>query len=300
MDATVTSHEASAHPLPATLRLGPVHLTVSDLERSVGWYQRALGLQLHARDDDAATAQLGDGDRVVVQLVEERGARPAGRHAGLYHYALLYPSREELARAVVRLIRAHAPVQGASDHGTHEAIYLPDPDGNGIELAADRPRDRWTSFEEEFARGGPQPLDLEDLLRTVEGEPPAERVAPSLVVGHVHLHVGSIEDAMRFYHDVLGFDLQAMIPTAAFVSAGGYHHHLAFNVWRGPGVPAAPEHTVGLRHWTVQLDTAAEVSEVRARVEAAGSPTEAYEDGFMGRDPSGIAVRIESDPEAAR
>lgn len=286
----------SATPLPATLRLGPVHLTVSDLSRSIDWYVRSLGLQLQARDFDAGTAELGDGSDAVLVLTEERGARPAGRHAGLYHYALLYPSREELARAAVRLMTAQTPIQGASDHGTHEAIYLPDPDGNGIELAADRPKDQWPSPEEEFGRGGPLPLDFESLIATVQGEDAVERVGPGLRVGHLHLHVGSIEEGLRFYRDVIGFDVWALIPTAAFVSAGGYHHHLGFNVWRGEGVPAAPEHTVGLRQWTVQLDTPAEVDEVRERAEAAGYPVDRDEAGFTVRDPWQIPLRIEVRP----
>ena len=290
---TVIETQKSAHPLPDTLRLGAVHITVSDLERALAWYQDALGLQIHARDEDHARAELGDGDFTSIVLVEERGARPAGRHAGLYHYALLYPSREELARAAVRLMVKRTPIQGASDHGTHEAIYLPDPDGNGIELAADRPRDQWPSPEEEFGRGGPLPLEFEDLLRTVEGEEPRERVGIGLRVGHVHLHVGSVDQSLAFYRDVVGFDVWARIPTAAFVSAGGYHHHLGFNVWRGEGAPPAPAHTVGLRHWTVLLDTAEEVSDVRARIEAAGVSIEAHENGFEVRDPSQNALRIE-------
>jgi catechol 2,3-dioxygenase len=292
MNATLVTARPSPTPLPATLQLGPVHITVTDLDRSLDWYQRALGFELHSRED--GRAELGDGELVTVVLVEDREAQPAGRHAGLYHYALLYSSRAELARAAVRIVEGRVPIQGASDHGTHEAIYLPDPDGNGIELAADRPRDQWPSPEEEFGRGGPLPLDLADLLRTVEGEPMRERVGPGLRVGHVHLHVGSIEENLVFYRDVIGFDVWALIPSAAFVSAGGYHHHLGFNVWRGNGVPPAPEHTVGLRHWTVRLDTPTEVSEVRQRVEAAGIPIEAYEDAFLVRDPSGNALLIEA------
>ena len=286
---TITS-SPSPTPLPATLSLGPVHLTVSDLDRSVDWYEHALGLRTHSRAD--GTAELGDGARTVLVLVEDRNARPAGRHSGLYHYALLYPSREELARATVRLMNARTLVQGASDHGTHEAIYLPDPDGNGIELAADRPRDRWPSPEEEFGRGGPMPLDIENLLATVAGEQPRAQVGEGLRVGHLHLHVASIDEGLRFYRDVLGFDVWAQIPTAAFVSAGGYHHHLGFNTWRGEGIPAQPERTVGLRHWTVQLEREDELAEVRVRIEAAGIPVEANENGFVVRDPFGIPLRI--------
>src|SRR5436190_9878170 len=273
MNTTAVAARRSATPLPDTLTLGPVHLTVTNLAASTDWYERALGLRVHSREDGRAA--LGDGSTTVLVLVEDPQAQPAGRHAGLYHYALLYPSREELARATLRLIEQRTPVQGASDHGTHEAIYLPDPDGNGIELAADRPREEWPTPEEEFGRGGPQPLDVANLLATVGGEQPAPTIGEGLRMGHVHLHVGSIDDGLRFYSDVIGLDVWAQIPTAAFVSAGGYHHHLGFNTWRGDGVPAPPEHTVGLRHWTIQLDTGAEVDEVRRRVEAAGIRVEA-------------------------
>jgi catechol 2,3-dioxygenase len=289
MSTITVQSSRSATPLPDNLSLGPVELTVPSLDRSVEWYETALGLRTHSRSD--GRAELGDGSSTVLVLVEDADAQPAGRHAGLYHYALLYPSREELARATMRLIVQRVPVQGASDHGTHEAIYLPDPDGNGIELAADRPRDQWPSPEEEFGRGGPLPLDVDNLLSTIAGEDPVATVGDGLRMGHVHLHVGSIEDGLRFYSDVLGFDVWAQIPSAAFVSAGGYHHHLGFNVWRGEGVPPAPEHTIGLRHWTIQLD---DVSEVRARIDAAGIAVEDAETGFVVRDPWGIALRFEA------
>jgi catechol 2,3-dioxygenase len=278
--------------LPGALRLGPVHLTVRDLDRSVDWYQRALGLRVHERDD--GTAFLGDGVEASVVLHEDLQARPAGRHAGLYHYALLYPSRQELARAALRVSASRAPIQGASDHGTHEAIYLPDPDGNGIELAADRPREQWPTPEEEFSRGGPLPLDLESLLQTVAGEQPSGSVGEGLRVGHLHLHVGDVEQGLAFYRDVLGFEVWAQLPTAAFVSAGGYHHHLAFNTWRGRGVGPAPDHTVGLREWTIGLPAAGDVEAVRARLTAAGIPTDGSADGFAVRDPWGITVRFET------
>ena len=280
----------TAAPLPASLRLGAVHLTVADLARSVAWYELALGLRVHRYGDD--DAELGDGGETVVVLHEDRQARPAGRHAGLYHVALLYPTREELARATVRLAATRTPIQGASDHGTHEALYLPDPDGNGIELAADRPRELWPTPQEEFGRGGPQPLDIDDLLATVQDEPPAERVGEGLRTGHLHLHVGDVEQGLAFYRDVVGFEVWALLPSAAFVSAGGYHHHLGFNTWKGQGVGPAPEHTVGLRHWTIQLP-AQDLADVRDRLTQAGHPVEPVEGGFQARDPWQTAVRFE-------
>lgn len=290
MTSLADTHRPAARPLPATLSLGAVHLTVSSLDRSVAFYQESIGLHVHRHG--ATAAELGDGVTTVLVLVEDAQARHAGRHAGLYHFALLYPSRQELARAAVRLSVTRAPVDGASDHGTHEALYLSDPDGNGIELAADRPRDRWPTPEEEFSGGGPRALDLKGLLATVAGEAPAPSVAHGLRVGHVHLHVGDIDLGLAFYRDVLGFEVWGMLPSAAFVSAGGYHHHLGFNVWRGRGVGPAPAGVVGLRHWTIELETAEEVAEVRRRFDAATLPVEPAEGGFVAHDPWGIAVRV--------
>jgi catechol 2,3-dioxygenase len=271
--------------LPAALRLGPVHLTVSELERSLDWYERALGLQVNRGGGEEA--ELGDGTETVLVLHEDPQSRPAGCHAGLYHYALLFPGREELARVALRVAAARTPIQGASDHGTHEAIYLPDPDGNGIELAADRPREQWPT---DIYAQGPAPLDLDSVLGTVAGQPTPEHVADGLRVGHLHLHVGDIAQGLRFYRDLLGFELQANLGTAAFVSAGGYHHHLGFNVWRGRGVDAPPPHTVGLHHWTVALPATSDIEEVKERLEAAGVKPEPVAGGFRVGDPWQTAV----------
>jgi catechol 2,3-dioxygenase len=284
---TTTGPTASPPRLPATLRLGAVHLTVTDLAHSAAFYEDAIGLRLHRREDSVAVMGAGEEDLLV--LYEEPSARRAGRHAGLYHYALLFPSREELARAALRLATTKTPIQGTSDHGTHEAIYLPDPDGNGIELAADRPRELWPRPLE--YTGGPHPLDLDGLLAAVAGEEPRGKAGPGLVVGHVHLHVGNLERGLAFYRDVLGFELMTFMPgAAAFVSAGGYHHHLGFNIWRGEDVPPVPEGRVGLRHWTVVLDYPEEIEAVRERVRAAGIEVEDEGEGFLVRDPWDIAM----------
>jgi catechol 2,3-dioxygenase len=267
-------------------RLGAVELTVSDLDRSVGFYEDAIGLQEHRREEGSAA--LGAGGEDLLVLVEKPDAVKAGRHAGLYHFALLHPSRLELARAAARLAATRTPIQGASDHGISEAIYLPDPDGNGIELAADRPREEWPDLS--VMSGGPDPLDLGALLERVAEEEPQPSVDPATTIGHVHLHVGDLDAATRFYRDVVGFDVMTHLPSAVFVAAGGYHHHVGFNTWRGPGVPPAPDNAVGMRHFTIVLEDVAELDALRARAAEAGVPVEDIPEGPLLRDPSGNAL----------
>ena len=280
-----TTRTTSGAVLPATLRLGPVALTVTGLDRSVAFYQDSLGLRVQRRE--RSVAALGAGAEELVVLHEEPGARPAGRHAGLYHYALLYPSRAELADAVRRLAATGTAISGASDHGVSEAIYLSDPDGNGIELYADRPRDAWPAPAPGdgvamFTRA----LDVQDLLAASTAEPGAHP-GPGLRVGHVHLHVGDVDVARDFYGGVIGFETMTAFPGALFLAAGGYHHHLGLNTWRGEGVGPVPAGTVGLREWTIVLDPPA-LAALHERLAAAG----VGHDGELIADPWGISVRV--------
>ncbi|MEA2332415.1 MAG: catechol 2,3-dioxygenase [Thermoleophilaceae bacterium] len=288
--STTSAATAGSATLPASLRLGPVHLTVTDLDRSIPFYEDSIGLQFARREGSEAALGAGGDDLLV--LTEDPAARPAGRHAGLYHFALLHPSREELARAAQRLLVTRTPISGASDHKISEAIYLPDPDGNGIELAADRSREHWGDLGDPTQLGGPLPLDLHGLLETVEGSEPQARASSGLGVGHVHLHVGDVEQALAFWRDLIGFEVMTRFPSAAFISAGGYHHHLGLNSWRGEGVPPAPPDAVGMRHWTMILDDPAEVDAVRGRLAAAGAPVEDRPGGFLTRDPGNNAVLV--------
>jgi catechol 2,3-dioxygenase len=276
-------------PLAEATRLGAVHLTVTDLDRSVAFYQDAIGLWLHRREDPVAAMGASGEDLVV--LVEEQTARRAGRHAGLYHVALLSPTRVALARALQRLAVTRTPIEGASDHGISEAIYLPDPDGNGIELAADRPREVWPRLE---TLGRPNPLDLHGLLGAVGDAEPVRHADAGTTVGHVHLHVNDIAAARRFYEDTIGFDVMTAMSNAVFVSVAGYHHHLGFNTWRGEGVPTAPapETVAGLRHWTLVLDGAAQRDAVRERLDDAGVAVQERPDGLLVHDPAGIPLLL--------
>jgi catechol 2,3-dioxygenase len=282
----MTQVETETTKLAPETRLGAVELTVTDLDRSVTFYEDAIGLRTHRRENGRAA--LGAGGEDLLVLVENPDARPRGRHAGLYHFALLHPSRLELARAAARLARTHTPIQGASDHGISEAIYLPDPDGNGIELAADRPKEQWPDLS--GMSGGPDPLDLNALLESVADDEPQESVAPDTIVGHLHLHVGDLKESTDFYVQVVGFEIMTYLPSAVFVAAGGYHHHVGFNTWRGPGVPPAPDGTVGLRHFTVVLRDDAELEALRERARAADLEVEDTADGAVLRDPSGNAL----------
>lgn len=282
------------HVLPDALRLGPAHLNVSDLARAIDWYERVVGVRVRERAEaaDGPTVALGaEGGEDVIVLHEVSGERPPRPTAGLYHVALLYPSRLELARVGQRVAGSSTRIDGASDHGTHEAFYLPDPFGNGLELAADRPREQWPDYTKMEAIR-PQPLDVGGLFNLTSGREPAPLAEPGLVVGHVHLHVGDLEEAQAFYRDTIGFDLVAKLDTAAFVSAGGYHHHLAFNTWRGLGLPAAPQGAPGLRYWTIELPSTDDVTATKARIDGAGHETTSVGGGFAVADPWGLTLRV--------
>jgi catechol 2,3-dioxygenase len=296
--AAVNEQSSSGALLGDSTRLGGVELTVTDLDRSVRFYEDVIGLRVHRRE--GAVAALGVGGEDLVTLHEDPAAPQPGRVAGIYHFALLFPTREELARAGTRIARTRTPIDGASDHGTHEAIYLPDPDGIGIELAADRPRELWPDLSRsDFLSHGPAPLDVRALLETVADEEPSAQAQPGLRMGHIHLHVGDLDASTRFYRDGIGFEVITELPSAVFVSFARYHHHLAYNLWRGPGAPPAPAGVVGLRHWTVILDGDEQLASVRERLTALGASQFATEDGLIARDPANIAVRLAVAPAAS-
>ncbi|MFY9265734.1 MAG: VOC family protein [Solirubrobacterales bacterium] len=286
------------HVLPDDLRLGAAHITVADLDEAVPFYTHVLGLRQRERvtgDGGETTASLtAGGDHDLVVLHEKPGARAVTRHSGLYHVALLYPSRLELARVAQRIQHTGTPIQGASDHGISWAIYLPDPSGNGIELAADQPPETWPDLSNVDSIA-PRPLDLGGLFNLVGGREPEPDADPATRIGHVHLHVGDIGQGLAFYRDIIGFDLVTHIPgVAAFVSAGGYHHHLGINTWQGRGAPPAPPDAAGLHHWNVVLPSGEDVAAVRARLAGAGHETADVGNGFEVRDPWNIAMRVVS------
>jgi catechol 2,3-dioxygenase len=270
--------------------IGSVHLTIADLERSVRFYDAQLGFGVQRRDD--RTAWLGAGGRDLLVLSQREHAPRVRGTTGLYHFAILVPSRGDLARALRRLVATGTVMQGAADHGVSEALYLADPDGNGIEIYRDRPRAEWPYAGAQL-RMGADPLDLDELLAEPAEADESAPLAAGTVIGHVHLHVSRLDEAERFYVGVLGFELmQRYGPGALFVSAGGYHHHVGLNTWAGVGAPPPPPEAIGLRHFVVRLPTAAAVEEVAARLATAGVPTEAVEGGIQVRDPAGNLLKL--------
>jgi catechol 2,3-dioxygenase len=274
-------------PIDPSLRIRRVRLAVSNLDTSADFYEQVLGLPLIERDDRRALLGADPADPAL-ELVALTGARPAPPGStGLFHVAWLHPSRASLAETVRRIVAARWPLTGASDHGVSEALYLDDPDGLGIEVYVDRPREQWGRHPDGSYEIFTAPLDLEDLMATSTAEP-GPRVAAGTGIGHVHLKVADVGEAERFYEG-LGFEEQARIPSAAFISAGGYHHHLGLNTWQSAGGSPAPEDSPGLRLVTFELGGPAAVEQVAAGAGDAGAERDAQGELLL-RDADGQAL----------
>lgn len=275
--------------------IGSVHYIVRDLDRQIDFYQGILGFHLLWREGNVAA--MGTKKRELLRMTENPSASAPGRTTGLYHTAFLVPTKWELAHLVRRVIETRTPVQGHSNHGTHLALYLPDAEGNGVELAWDFPKEEWpmkngTIRMEDMPREG---IDLEALLAELEKDPsPWDGLTDDTIVGHVHLHVSRLDETRAFYGDLLGFDItiNGEDVGALFFSAGGYHHHIGTNVWRGVGIPAPLEGARGLRHYSIVLPNGEELQKVGARIEASGLTPQQSAEGLLVRDPAGNGVLL--------
>ncbi len=288
--------------LPDATRLGRVCLQIADLTHSLAFYERTLGLRVIERTTTRATLAVGGNDRVLVELQEQPGAQPAHpRLLGLYHIAILLPDRASLGR-FARHLADQGIVASAGFHRVSEALYLTDPDGLGIEVYADRPRDTWQRVGRELLISS-DPIDLDGLVAAA-GDVRWSGMPAGTVIGHVHLRVGDISQAVAFFSESLGFDRMTWrYPGAMFMGAGGYHHHLATNVWAATGARTPSAHDARLVEWTIEVPQVQDVADVTRSVAAAGYPVETIADGeILVRDPWGTAVRVLATawPEMAR
>lgn len=273
--------------------LGSVSLIVSDLGCSTEFYQGSLGFKLHR--EEGGTAYLGAGKDDLLILTEQPGAVRLPHRTGLYHFAILTPTRRELGRVLKNLVETDTPIQGGADHLVSEAIYLADPEGNGIEIYRDRPRADW-EYENDTLKMGTEQLDFQGVLAELDGDSKTwDGMDQKTRLGHMHLHVADLAEATEFYENVLGFDFQMNYGgSAAFFSAGGYHHHIGVNTWNGVGASPPPPHSAGMRHFSVQLTNQDEKTRLIERLDRADVPFEEQEEGILVRDPSqnGILIKL--------
>jgi catechol 2,3-dioxygenase len=272
-------------------RMGPVRLTVADLAGVKGFYEKVIGLSELEPEDGIVRLGTDPGEPPLVELVGEPDAPPRPRGtSGLFHLAILVPSRADLARALQRVAEGGGRLSGASDHLVSEALYLSDPEGNGIELYRDRPREEWP-MQNGRIQMDTRPLDLDGVLSELRREDAGAAMPPGTRIGHVHLNVGDLTAAESFYSGALGFDVTVRgYPGALFLSAGGYHHHLGLNTWVGEGAPAPPEGTRGLRRFEVLVPGEPALREVEERIGGKGIEVRSEAGGIVATDPSGNRI----------
>lgn len=278
--------------LPDATRLGPVRLQVGDLARSLPFYEGVLGLRVLSRDGDHAALGAQGEERAIVELSARAGARPASSRGrlGLYHFAILVPDRPSLGRFVRHASSTGVHV-GAGDHLVSEAFYLTDPDGLGIEVYADRPRETWRRVGRQLVMAT-DPVDVEGMVRDA-GPAPWTGMPAGTTIGHVHLHVGGLADASRFFSDALGFDRVVWsYPGALFLGAGGYHHHVGANTWAGASATPSAEGDARLLEWTIEVPDAAAATAVAGSLSRGGFAAERDGEDVVTRDPWGTAVRV--------
>jgi catechol 2,3-dioxygenase len=276
-------------------RLGYVSLKVTNLDNQIAFYERVLGFILHWRE--GSQAGLGAGGPDLLQLVEQSDLKKYQHVTGLYHFAIVFPNRREFARVVARLFNLKYR-NYPTDHIMTKSTYLNDPEGNGIELYAESPEDGLFTIENgDFVTrrsdgslsDGREALDLDDLFGHLNPEDRLDgSIPPEARLGHMHLHVRNVDEAVSFYHGVLGFDVMGVSSTfqAAFVSAGGYHHHIGLNSWQGEGAPPPPGDAVGLDYFTIVLPNEKALQDVTARIDNAGINANRIEKVLQVQDPS--------------
>ncbi len=277
--------------LPDDFRLGPAALRVSDAGRALDFYERNIGLEVLDRGNDRVA--LGAGGAPVLYLDIRPGMAPRNyKESGLYHVAILVPDRPQLGATIARLAANNVKL-GAADHLVSEAIYIWDPDNNGIEIYRDRPRSEWV-WRGDHVQMVNRPLDFQGLL----AEPDVEKLSRAPMkagtrIGHIHLEVDDLNKAKRFYADVFGFSPTATLPGALFMAAGGYHHHLGTNIWESRSGPPPSPDTAGLSLMSVELPDAASLEALKSRLEAANISVSKNDPGFSFTDPWHTPVAVQ-------
>ena len=288
--------------LPAASSIGHAHLQISNLEQGLHFYRDLIGLRETGQAGKAVALSAAGNSPPLILLAARTNAKPKPPHTtGLFHVAIRFPNRRELARIFRRLVDQGWPFQGFADHGVSEALYLADADDNGVELYADRPGQQWHWRNGEVFMST-APLDVDGLLREIEQDPvPPCQIHPKTDIGHIHLQVSDLQRAEAFYHGVLGLQVtQRSYPGALFLSAGGYHHHLGLNTWAGQGALPPPPEAVGLLAFSIQVPNQHTLGTLADRVQSAKMPLQDHSaaisrPAFTTRDPDGNAIVIEAE-----
>jgi catechol 2,3-dioxygenase len=298
--STSASKTVTASRLPADARVGRVRLRVGELGQALQLYRDVLGFEIERDEGPRVTlAPRGSAEKRGLIILEEqpgiarRPARPVS--TGLYHVALLVPSRRDLGRTLIRLHQSHYPLRGMSDHAVSESLYLDDPDGNGLEIYVDRPRTEWP-VEGGVIQMTVDPMDVDGVLAAGRERPePWTGLPADTVVGHVHFTVSRMERSVAFYRDVIGFDVMMRMPSLTAVSAGGYHHHLNLNTWAGEGAPPDSDRVAGLLGWELVVPSVQARRALIDRLSAAGALTGPTA-GVTAFDPDRIPLELEPVP----
>jgi catechol 2,3-dioxygenase len=283
---------AMAHSIHPQTSIGAVYLKVSDLKRSVQFYQEVVGFKI-LRENEQTVELTADGENsmLILEKIPDAVILPRKNTTGLYHFAILVPTRKDLSLSLRNLIKQNIHI-GQGDHLVSEALYITDPENNGIEIYADRPRETWNYDGQGKVIMAVDPIEWQGLI-----DEAADQVwsglAKGTIMGHIHLHVANLQESERFYCAILGFDLMAkMAGSALFISAGGYHHHLGLNVWAGVGAPPPPANAVGLHYYTIVLPNKEQLDNTLTRLRTVGIIPEPREEGWFVKDPSQNGIML--------
>jgi catechol 2,3-dioxygenase len=274
--------------------LGQLKLKVSNLDRSIRFYREVVGFQVLEQSPSSASLTV-DGKSVflILEEIPNPVVTPRRSHSGLYHFAILVPTREQLGLSLRNLIKSGIQI-GQGDHLVSEALYISDPYHNGIEIYRDRPRSEWNKDSEGNYVMASDPVDIDGLLEEA-GDKPWSGLSSETILGHIHLHVSDLSKSRAFYCDILGFDMvfdASRAMGAYFISAGGYHHHIGMNIWAGVGAPQPPANSTGLSYFTIVLPSVEEQGRIIERIKEAGLLVMEHDDYWVVKDPSGIEVRV--------